>query len=84
MMGILVVGYFIVALITLGPDTGSSGETWFSLLLESWFWIGVPLVVSAGLGAAGWLIADRLAGRGTGTLTGGTGAGRTPTERPAA
>lgn len=50
---------------------GESGETWCSFLLESWFWIGIPLVGSAALGAAGWLVADRLAGRGASGQTGG-------------
>lgn len=57
MMGILVVGYFIVALITLGPDTDSGGETWFSLLLEAPFWIGVPLVTSSVSGYLGGRVA---------------------------
>lgn len=56
---------------------GGGGETWFSLLLEAWFWIGVPLVASAGLGALGWLASDRLAGRGTG----GTSAADGPAAR---
>ncbi|OGO52202.1 MAG: hypothetical protein A2V84_09405 [Chloroflexi bacterium RBG_16_70_13] len=38
-------------------DSGSSGETWFSLLLEARSWIGVPIVLSAILGALGWLAA---------------------------
>ncbi len=37
-----------------------TGETWFSFLLEAWFWIGVPLVSSAACGAFGWLLADTL------------------------
>lgn len=41
---------------------GADGETWWSLLLESWFWVGVPLVVSATLGSIGWVVADRLQG----------------------
>lgn len=57
MMGILVVGYFIVALITLGPDTGSSGETWFSLLIEAPFWIGIPLITSSAAGMLGGRVA---------------------------
>jgi hypothetical protein len=38
------------------------GETWFSFLLEAWFWIGVPLAIGAGSGALGWLATDRLMG----------------------
>jgi hypothetical protein len=43
-----------------------SGETAWSLLLESWFWLGVPCVMGALLGAGGWLVASaalRLGGR---------------------
>jgi hypothetical protein len=56
--------------------SNEDGETWLSLMLEAWFWIGVPLAVSAGLGALGWLAGDRLAGHGAG--------GRSTTGRPAA
>jgi hypothetical protein len=45
-------------------DTDAGGETWFSLLLESWFWIGVPLIVSAMLGTLGWLVAAAYLRRG--------------------
>lgn len=41
--------------------TADSGETWFSLLIESWFWIGIPTAIGAGLGTAGWLVADVVA-----------------------
>jgi hypothetical protein len=58
MMVAMVAGYVGLALAyadRFDPEAG--GETWFSLLLESWFWIGVPLIVSAMLGALGWLAA---------------------------
>lgn len=41
-------------------EPGESGETPFSLLLEAWFWLGLPLVVSAILGALGWAATDLL------------------------
>ena len=61
MIGTIVTGYLLLA-VAYGDrfDSGEGGETWFSLLLESWFWIGVPLVVSAILGAIGWVAADAL------------------------
>lgn len=61
MIGSIVTGY--VALAFAYRDAFSldvRGETWWSLLLESWFWIGMPLIVSAILGAVGWIVADRL------------------------
>jgi heme/copper-type cytochrome/quinol oxidase subunit 2 len=61
MVASIVAGYIVLVIAyrdRFGPDTG--GETWWTLLLESWFWIGVPLVSSAILGAVGWIVADRL------------------------
>jgi hypothetical protein len=53
-----VIGNMIVAALWVWPEHGGeSGETWFSLLLESWFWIGLPTLVSGSLGAVGWLMA---------------------------
>lgn len=58
MMATMVAGYLGLALAYADRfDADAGGETWFSLLLESLFWIGVPLVVSAALGALGWLAA---------------------------
>lgn len=58
---VTVAGQFLLVLLFMDPaNLGSGDETWFSFLLESWFWIGVPLVVSATLGALGWLAADGL------------------------
>lgn len=56
-------GYLALAVILM-PDKllGSGDETWFSLLIESWFWIGIPLLVSGALGLVGWLAAGRLVG----------------------
>jgi hypothetical protein len=56
-----IIGNMIVAAIWVWPlHAGESGETWFSLLLESWFWIGLPTLVSGALGATGWLMARQL------------------------
>lgn len=67
LLATVIAGYFALILAYIeAPFDESGGETWFSFLLEAWFWIGVPLVVSAGLGAIGWLGADlvgRLVGR---------------------
>ena len=57
----IIAGYWTLALLLVPARLGEdSGETWFSLLLESWFWVGVPLVLSSVLGLAGWLAAGRL------------------------
>jgi hypothetical protein len=57
----ILVGYGALILLYIDPSRFSEGgETWFSLLLESWFWIGVPLLLSSGLGAVGWWLADRV------------------------
>ncbi|HEX9092789.1 MAG TPA: hypothetical protein VF902_02285 [Coriobacteriia bacterium] len=61
MMAAIVAGYLALMIAYWDRfDTSGSGETWWTLLLESWFWVGVPLVVSAILGAFGWLAADAL------------------------
>ena len=58
-----VVGNAIVAIVWVLPEHGGeSGETWFTLLLESWFWVGLPTLVSGALGATGWLVARQLGG----------------------
>ncbi len=58
------VGNVIVAVVWVDPaHMSESGETWFSLLLESWFWIGLPTLVSAALGATGWTMARQLGGQ---------------------
>jgi hypothetical protein len=56
MVGNVVLGLVMAARGVVGPDVGD--ETLLSLLLESWFWIGLPLVVSAVLGTLGWLAAE--------------------------
>lgn len=57
-------GYVVLAALYLDPDAPeAAGETWYTLLLESWFWVGVPLLVSAALGALGWALADWLGRR---------------------
>jgi hypothetical protein len=54
-------GYLLLVLAYADRFVGQDGgETWFSLLLESWFWIGLPLLASAVLGAGGWLGAAAL------------------------
>jgi hypothetical protein len=61
MIGSIVAGYVVLAVAYAhGFSPESSGETWWTLLLEAWFWIGVPLAASAVLGSLGWLAADRL------------------------
>jgi hypothetical protein len=57
MLGAIIAGYALLVVAyadRFNPEAG--GETWFSLLLEAWFWIGVPIVVSAALGMGGWLV----------------------------
>ena len=64
LLATIIAGYFALVLAYIErPFDESGGETWFSFLLEAWFWIGVPLVVSAALGAIGWLAADLVARR---------------------
>lgn len=65
MMGGIVLGNVAVVILWVHPpvDAGGGGETWFSLLLESWFWVGVPVLGSLGLGALGWTAADLLGHR---------------------
>lgn len=36
-----------------------------SLLLKAWYWVGVPVVASATLGAVGWLVAGLFDGDGS-------------------
>lgn len=58
----MIAGYWVLALRYIDrPFDEQGGETWFSFLLESWFWIGVPLLLGSMLGAAGWMVADLLA-----------------------
>jgi hypothetical protein len=60
----IVVGYggLAVAYAERFSQNATDGETWWSLLLESWFWVGVPLAAGGTLGAIGWRLADRLRG----------------------
>jgi hypothetical protein len=62
----IVLGYagLVIAYADRFTKNAADGETWWSLLLESWFWVGVPLVASATLGTIGWVLADRLLGSG--------------------
>ncbi len=61
MTATMVGGYLLLVLAYADRFVGQDGgETWFSLLLESWFWIGLPLLASAVLGAGGWLGAAAL------------------------
>jgi hypothetical protein len=60
-MATILAGYVVLTIAYWDRfDSGEGGETWWSLLLESWFWVGVPLVVSGILGAVGWIVIDRL------------------------
>ncbi len=61
MLGAIAVGYGGLVVAYRDRFTGSTdGETPLSLLLEAWFWLGVPLVLSGALGAVGWFLEDRL------------------------
>lgn len=59
MMGTIVAAYFTLAFLVLGPDTDTGGETWFTLLMEAPFWIGIPLGSSSLAGYLGWRAAGR-------------------------
>jgi hypothetical protein len=61
MLGSIVAGYTILTILAWNPDwgAGDGGETWFSLLIELPFWVGLPLLVGACFGALGWVAADR-------------------------
>jgi hypothetical protein len=54
-------GELALTFINRDPKAGGGGETWFSFLMEAWFWIGIPIAISSALGALGWYAADRLA-----------------------
>ena len=61
-----VLGNVLVVVLWVDPaHMAASGETWFSMLVELPFWLGLPIVVSIALGAAGWWVARR------GALAGG-------------
>jgi hypothetical protein len=64
MMGSIVVGYFFIAFLTMGPNPDSGGETWLSLLVEAPFWVGLPLSSSLFAGYLGYRVAGRTAARG--------------------
>jgi hypothetical protein len=58
MVAAVVVGYGALVFAYRDRFVGrDSGETLGSLLLESWFWVGIPIVIGALLGAGGWLVA---------------------------
>ena len=67
MAGIVMLASYVAGSILITFTNASTmsheptGETPFSLLLELWFWIGVPLVGSALLGALGWSMVSALA-----------------------
>jgi drug/metabolite transporter (DMT)-like permease len=61
MLGSIIGGYLLLTVVMWNPVwSEEEGETWFSFLLEAWFWVGVPLAVGAGFGALGWVAVDRL------------------------
>jgi len=67
MMLAIIAGYAVLTALLWNPvwaDQQGGGETWFSLLIEAPFWVGVPTLLSAGLGALGWVTADRMAASG--------------------
>jgi hypothetical protein len=63
MLGSIIAGYALMVAIAWNPiwNEGDGGETWFSLLIELPFWVGVPLVAGSTCGALGWIVVDRLA-----------------------
>jgi hypothetical protein len=63
MLGSILGGYAAMVAIWWNPtwNDDGGGETWFSMLIELPFWVGMPIVVGSICGAAGWMIADRLA-----------------------
>jgi hypothetical protein len=67
MAATLVAAYALLMFLALGPDrfVQGDGETWWSLLIELPFWLGIPTLISAAVGGLGWLTADRLGGHGT-------------------
>ncbi len=68
MLALYVVGYLLIAWGIRDPqgavggangaNGANGGETWFSLLIEAWFWIGIPLLVCGALGVFGWWTAN--------------------------
>ncbi len=57
-----VAGNLLVAILWVDPaHMVERGETWFSLLLESWLWVGIPLVAGVALGIGGWKATDMVA-----------------------
>lgn len=59
----IVVGYMLLVALFWDPShAGESGETWYTLVLEAPFWVGVPLATGASFGALGWYAADRVVG----------------------
>lgn len=59
----ILLGNVLIAVIWVLPfHAGDGGETPMSMLLESWFWIGLPTALAALLGAAGWRLAGRVGG----------------------
>jgi hypothetical protein len=61
MVGSIVAAYMVLTAVLWNPTWAEQdGETWFSLLIEAPFWIGVPLLAGTGFGALGWWVADRV------------------------
>jgi hypothetical protein len=62
MIASIFVGYLILTTVLWNSSwSENDGETWWSLLIEAPFWIGVPTLIGAGFGALGWRLADRRA-----------------------
>ena len=63
MIASILVGYFILTAGLWNSEWSGqeSGETWFTLLIEAPFWIGLPTLTGGGFGALGWYLADRRA-----------------------
>jgi hypothetical protein len=64
MIAVIVAGYALLTVLLWNPmwSEADNGETWFSMLIEAPFWIGVPLLTGAVFGALGWRVADRVSG----------------------
>ncbi len=63
MVASFVAGNVLVAMLWVLPQRQGlgEGETWFSLLIELPFWLGLPIVGSLALGAVGWSAAELVA-----------------------
>jgi hypothetical protein len=61
MIGSILAGYVALTAVTWNPlwSERGNGETWLSFLIEAPFWIGLPLLTGAAMGALGWIAIAR-------------------------